>query len=184
LIIKSEARGQRSKANSRRSDPEPLTLALRPTIAGAILLLLLTACGAAPKASNTPAATPAPAGPRVILPSGSIYSLEVARTPEEQAQGLMFRESLPEKTGMLFPFGDKGIHQFWMKNTMIPLDMVWMDGDGKVLFVSADTPPCKADPCPSYGPDTPAASVLEIAGGKAAREKIGVGSVLQLKDVR
>jgi uncharacterized membrane protein (UPF0127 family) len=146
--------------------------------------LLAAACGAAPKASNTSAATPALAGPRVVLPSGSTYSLEVVRTPEEQAQGLMFRESLPEKTGMLFPFTDKGVHHFWMKNTMIPLDMVWMDADGKVLFVSADTPPCKADPCPSYGPDSPAASVLEIAGGKAAKEKISLGSVLQLKDVK
>ena len=95
----------------------------------------------------------------------------------------MYRESLPEKTGMLFLFDDKGGHRFWMKNTMIPLDMVWMDPEGKVLFVSADTPPCKADPCPSYGPESPAAMVLEIAGGKAAKEKVAVGSVLQFKDV-
>ena len=85
------------------------------------------------------------------------------RTPEEQAQGLMFRESLTENTGMLFPFPDKGVHRFWMKNTMIPLDMIWMDADGKVIFVSADTPPCKADPCPSYGPDSPAASARSIS---------------------
>jgi uncharacterized protein len=119
----------------------------------------------------------------VILPSGSTYTLEVARTPEEQAQGLMFRESLPEKTGMLFPFGDKRIHQFWMKNTMIPLDMVWMDADGRVLFVSADTPPCKADPCPSYGPDAPAASVLEIAGGMAKKERVTIGSLITFLNV-
>jgi uncharacterized membrane protein (UPF0127 family) len=85
---------------------------------------------------------------------------------------------------MLFPFPDWGIHRFWMKNTMIPLDMIWMDPEGRVLFISADTPPCKADPCPSYGPETPAASVLEIAGGKAAKEKIVVGSVLRFKDVK
>jgi hypothetical protein len=147
------------------------------------LLLAAAACGAAPKPAKQEA-TPASAGPRVVLPSGAVYRLELAHTPEEQAQGLMFRESLPEKTGMLFLFGDKGVHRFWMKNTMIPLDMVWMDAEGKVLFVSADTPPCKADPCPSYGPESPAASVLEVAGGKAAKEKIVVGSVLQLKDVK
>jgi uncharacterized membrane protein (UPF0127 family) len=140
------------------------------------------ACGAAPK--PVAQTTPAPAGPRVVLPSGSTYSLEVVRTPEEQAQGLMFRESLSEKTGMLFPFTDNGVHRFWMKNTMIPLDMVWMDAQGRVLFVSADTPPCKADPCPSYGPIVPAASVLEIAGGMAAKEKISVGAVLQFKEVK
>jgi hypothetical protein len=117
------------------------------------------------------------------MPSGAVYTVEVARTPEEQAQGLMFRESLPERSGMIFLFSDKESHQFWMKNTMIPLDMVWMDGGGKVLFISAQTPPCKADPCPSYGPNSPAAMVLEIAGGKAAREKVVVGSVLAFKDV-
>ena len=142
-------------------------------------LLVAAACGAAPK----PPKAADSLQPRVVLPSGAVYRLELARTPEEQGQGLMFRESLPEKTGMLFLFGDKGVHRFWMKNTMIPLDMVWMDAEGKVLFVSADTPPCKADPCPNYGPESPAASVLEVAGGKAAREKIVVGSVLQLKDV-
>jgi len=118
------------------------------------------------------------------MPSGAVYKLEVARTPEEQAQGLMFRESLPERGGMIFLFNDKSSHRFWMKNTMIPLDMIWMDPDGKVLFVSADTPPCKADPCPSYGPETSVASVLEIAGGKAAMEKVVVGSVIQFHDVK
>ena len=144
------------------------------------LLLVAAACGATPKppkAADTPQ-------PRVVLPSSAVYRLELARTPEEQGQGLMFRESLPEKTGMLFLFEDSGVHRFWMKNTMIPLDMVWMDTEGKVLFVSADTPPCKADPCPSYGPESPAASVLEVAGGRAAKEKIVVGSTLQFKDVK
>jgi uncharacterized membrane protein (UPF0127 family) len=156
----------------------------RRSALAAVLLVLAAACGASPKASITPAATPAPAGPRVVLPSGSTYTLEVVRTPEEQAQGLMFRESLAEKTGMLFPFGDKAVHRFWMKNTMIPLDMIWMDSDGRVIFVSADTPPCRADPCPSYGPDSAAASVLEIAGGKAEKERIGLGSVLRFQDVK
>ena len=147
------------------------------------LLIAAVSCGAGPTPSK-PAATPSPTGPRAILPSGSTYRLELAHTPEEQAQGLMFRESLPEKTGMLFLFGDGNVHRFWMKNTMIPLDMVWMDADGRVLFISADTPPCKADPCPSYGPESPAAMVLEIAGGKAAKEKVAVGSVLRFEDVK
>ncbi|MCA1611782.1 MAG: DUF192 domain-containing protein [Acidobacteria bacterium] len=130
-------------------------------------------------ASNTPA-QPAASGPRVEMPSGSIYRLELANTPEEQAQGLMYRESLPDKTGMLFRFSDAGVHKFWMKNTMIPLDIIWLDRDGGVLFVSAGTPPCKADPCANYGPDTAAASVLEIAGGMAAREKVTVGSRVKI----
>ena len=122
-------------------------------------------------------------GPRVILPSGAVYRVEIARTPEEQAQGLMFRESLPPESGMLFLFSDDAPHKFWMKNTMIPLDMIWMDGTGRVVFVSANTPPCKADPCPSYGPDVPAPTVLEIAGGLAKKEKVAVGSVIRFEDL-
>jgi uncharacterized protein len=122
-------------------------------------------------------------GPRVVLPSGAVYRVELARTPEEQAQGLMYRESLPERTGMLFLFQDAAPHRFWMKNTMIPLDMIWLDESGRVLYVSANTPPCRADPCPSYGPEFPVATVLEIAGGLAEKEKVTVGSRITLADV-
>ncbi len=150
-------------------------------------VLAMAACGNAgpsPRAATPSVAREARSGPRVEMPSGAIYVLELARTPEEQAQGLMFRESLPERSGMLFPFADASVHKFWMKNTMIPLDMIWLDGAGRVLFISANTPPCKADPCPSYGPDTAAASVLEIAGGKAEREKVTVGATLRFSGVK
>jgi len=147
-------------------------------------LVFLAACGAAPSASPTPAAAPTPAaGPRVIMPSGAVYTVEVARTPEDQAQGLMYRESLPPRAGMIFLFTDGGAHNFWMKNTMIPLDIIWIDAGGKVVFVSADTPPCKSDPCPNYGPKTPAPTVLEIAGGMAAKEGIVAGATIQVADV-
>jgi uncharacterized protein len=140
------------------------------------------ACGAAPKSTPVPTPAPAVTGPRVVLPSGAVYRIEVARTPAAHAQGLMFREGLPPNSGMLFLFPEKTVHKFWMKNTMIPLDMIWMDDQGKVLFLSADTPPCVADPCPNYGPDIPAASVLEIAGGMAKKEKVEVGSVIRFVD--
>ncbi len=143
-------------------------------------LVLLAACGAAPSGSPTPAASPA-AGPRVVMPSGAVYRVEVARTPEEQAQGLMYRESLPPRAGMIFLFTDGGAHNFWMKNTMIPLDILWIDAQGKVIFVSANTPPCKSDPCPSYGPKKPAPTVLELAGGMAAKEGIREGSELKVE---
>jgi uncharacterized membrane protein (UPF0127 family) len=167
------------------------------TVLAAVLGLL--GCGAASKSPQpAPSATRSPAapattpsssaaktsGPRVRMPSGAEYSLELALTPEDQAQGLMFRESLAERHGMLFVFPETAPHHFWMKNTMIPLDMIWLDASGKVLFVSADTPPCKADPCPTYGPDGPAQSVLEIAGGKAKAEGVAVGTTLGLIDVK
>ncbi len=158
---------------------------MRSRLVGPIVLALSTACGGTPQAPAAPAPTAAPArGPTVVLPSGAVYSVEVARTPEEQTQGLMFRESLPEKSGMIFLFADAAPHQFWMKNTMISLDIVWLDGSGRVLFVSANTPPCRADPCPTYGPEVPAVDVLEIAGGKAAKEKVTVGSTIRFVDVR
>jgi uncharacterized protein len=145
------------------------------------LIVVAAACGAAPKSSATP--TPVPRGPRVILPSGAVYRVELARTPEEQAQGLMFRESLPSRSGMLFLFSDQDVHKFWMKNTMIPLDMIWIDGRGSVLFISSDTPPCKTDPCPTFGPDSSAVAVLEIAGGMAKKEKVELGSVIKFLEV-
>ena len=162
------------------------------------LVVLLAAsvtlsCGAAPgngggsgPATSTPPPANAPApssGPRITMPSGAVYRVELALTPEDQAQGLMYRENLPPLSGMLFVFDAPAPHHFWMKNTMIPLDMIWIDESGKVIYVSADTPPCKADPCPTYGPDSPAKQVLEIAGGKAKEEKVGVGSVLKIEGV-
>ena len=147
----------------------------------AAIILLSVSCGAAPK-SSTP--TPAPAGPSVVLPSGSRYRVELARTSEEQAQGLMFREALPPNAGMLFLFPEPGTHKFWMKNTMIPLDIIWMDSTGKVVFVSPNTPQCRADPCPNYGPDQSALNVLEIAGGMAKQEKVEVGSLIRVEGLK
>ena len=147
--------------------------------------VLASACGASPGSSVPPAATPtaAAAGPAAVLPSGARYSLELALTPEDQAQGLMYRENLPDRTGMLFVFPEDAPHHFWMKNTMIPLDMIWMDASGRVVYVSANTPPCKADPCPNYGPDGKVRLVLEIAGGMAAKEGVAVGSTIRLERI-
>lgn len=152
-------------------------------------LSLTVACGVlgcqggAPSPAGAAPTPTRPAGARVELPSGAIYGVELARSNEEMAQGLMYRESLPDRTGMLFLFPDDDSHKFWMKNTLIPLDIIWLDASGRVLFVSANTPPCKADPCPSYGPDLAIASVLEIAGGLAEKEKVTVGSTIQLMDI-
>jgi len=164
-------------------------------VRGSALLLAASvtlSCGAAPGSgggSGPASSTPPPSanasgpGPTVSMPSGAVYRVELALTPEDQAQGLMYRENLPPLSGMLFVFDAPAPHHFWMKNTMIPLDMIWMDQAGKVIFVSADTPPCKADPCPTYGPDSPAKQVLEIAGGKAKDEKVSVGSTLKIQGV-
>lgn len=142
---------------------------------------MIVSCGAAPKAAS-PTPTPV-SGPRVEMPSGAVYAVEVSTAPEETAQGLMYREGLAPRTGMIFLFSDDGVHNFWMKNTMIPLDIIWMDAGGRILFVSENTPPCRSDPCPNYGPGVPAPIVLEIAGGLAATEGVRVGSTLKLHDI-
>jgi len=143
--------------------------------------VLASACGASPGSSAPQASTPAPSGPRAVLPSGAVYALELALTPEDQAQGLMYRENLPASTGMLFVFPEPAPHHFYMKNTMIPLDIIWLDEAGRVIDVSADTPPCKADPCPTYGPDGNVRMVLELAGGMAKKEGVAVGSMIKLE---
>jgi uncharacterized membrane protein (UPF0127 family) len=149
--------------------------------AAALTALLAVSCGAGSAATPTP--VPTPSGPHVVMPSGAIYEVELARTPEEQARGLMFRESLRDHAGMIFLFSQEPAipHHFWMKNTMIPLDMIWIEANGKVAFISANTPPCKADPCPMYGPDTPIPIVLEIAAGMAAKEGVTVGSEIRVR---
>ncbi len=92
--------------------------------------------------------------------------LEVARTPQEQAIGLMFRESLQRDRGMLFPFESARIARFWMKNVSIPLDMVFLKGD-RVVDIAINVPPCKTESCPVYGPDLLVDRVLELPGGKS-----------------
>ncbi len=104
--------------------------------------------------------------------NGMCFKVELAATPEERTRGLMFRNSLAADAGMLFVFEQEGIYPFWMKNTKIPLDMIWIDKDKKVVFVAKNVQPCDVDQCPNIIPDGTAMYVLEINAGLA--EKIGV----------
>lgn len=93
------------------------------------------------------------------------FELEIAQTPSERAKGLMFRESLDTNKGMLFVYKQEGIYPFWMKNTLIPLDIVWINQNQEVVYINTNTQPCISDPCPSYNPNTNALFVLEINAG-------------------
>ncbi|MBD3365815.1 hypothetical protein GF360_00525 [candidate division WWE3 bacterium] len=93
------------------------------------------------------------------------YTLEIAKTPAQRAKGLMLRENLDENKGMLFVFPREGRHGFWMYKTRIPLKMIWLDKNWKVVHMEAQVPPCESeDPlkCPSYYPSKPAMYVIEI----------------------
>jgi hypothetical protein len=105
---------------------------------------------------------------RVAFPDGRAFLAEVVITPEARARGLMFRTRLGEREGMVFLFDEPAIHPFWMKNTLIPLDILWLDDQGRVVHLERSVPPCRQDPCPSVVPLKPATWVLEVGAGRAA----------------
>jgi uncharacterized membrane protein (UPF0127 family) len=98
-----------------------------------------------------------------------VFAVEMALTPEEQAKGLMFRRSLPEGQGMLFDFQREQPTSFWMKNTYIPLDMIFIRADGRILRIAENTVPLSEALVPSGGP---VRAVLEVIGGTA--KKLGI----------
>jgi len=109
------------------------------------------------------------------------FEVELAKTDAERNQGLMFKESLDEYKGMLFIFDGEGDYPFWMKNTLIPLDIIWINDNKEVVFISENTQPCKEDPCPSVNPDKNAEYVLEINGNTARKIGLNIGDKLDFK---
>ena len=152
---------------------------------GAAIVMLVLACtkptAPPPPASETAAPAPVVASPRVVFPNGFAVAVEIANTPELRAQGLMYRDHLKPASGMLFFFNENGVYDFWMKNTIIPLDMIWIDEGRKVVHIKSEVPPCRADPCPSYDPAVEARYVLEVAGGEAAKRGFRVGDVVRFE---
>ncbi|AJF59725.1 MAG: DUF192 domain-containing protein [Candidatus Diapherotrites archaeon] len=110
--------------------------------------------------------------PTVCVQGKACIEVETADEAGEQALGLMFRESLPENSGMLFIFPDSSPRSFWMKNTLIPLDIMWIDESKKIAGITENVQPCKADPCPSYPSRKPVKYVLEVNAGFAGRKGI------------
>jgi uncharacterized membrane protein (UPF0127 family) len=106
--------------------------------------------------------------------------VELARTPQEQARGLMFRRSLDTDAGMLFLFDRPEIRRFWMRNCYIPLDMLFLDANRLVVGVEENTIPGDET---GRGPDTPAQYVVEVAGGYARSHGLGLGSRVEFHNV-
>jgi uncharacterized membrane protein (UPF0127 family) len=131
---------------------------------------MLPACSANSSATSTTLER-SPAGleqaPLTIHSGGKQhrFTVEVARSPEEQAQGLMHRQSLAPDRGMIFPMEPPRPASFWMKNTLIPLDMVFIRPDGTISSIIEQTIPLSLEPNIST---EPVGAVLEIAGGRAA----------------
>jgi uncharacterized membrane protein (UPF0127 family) len=142
---------------------------LRRLVTAGLAVALAAVAGA------TPAVIP------LKLPSGKVLQTEVMVSDEDRQMGLMFRPSLPLDRGMLFVFGQPDFYGIWMKNCKFPIDIVWLDGQGKVVYVAEKVPACKADPCPVYQPLQRASYVVEMNAGQARKEKAVVGSRLEFK---
>lgn len=110
------------------------------------------------------------------------FTVELARTEAEQESGLMNRTYIPEKSGMLFIFPKNDLHVFWMKNTLIPLDMLWIDDHYKIVRILT-AQPCISDPCTIYNPEFSASYVLEINAGVAAKYGIQEWDVMKFKNI-
>ena len=97
-------------------------------------------------------------------------------------RGMMFRDSLAEDRGMLFFHGGSGRYAYWMYQTRIPLDIVWLDNNQRIVEMSPNTPPCpskSAKECPSYGGNADATVVLEAAAGSIEKHGLQVGQRLR-----
>lgn len=153
----------------------------------AALLLAVAACS---QGAQEAAASATPAQPQVhsesglpIVPltvrSGSKvhrFSVEVAATPAQQAQGLMFRTVMGPDEGMIFPMNPPRPAAFWMRNTVIPLDIIFVGKDRRILNIAANARPYDETPLPSTGPSS---GVLELIGGRAAELGIKPGDKVE-----
>jgi uncharacterized protein len=118
----------------------------------------------------------------IRTPSDIMILAEIADTPRKRAQGLMYRDHLKKDHGMLFFFSEPQAWTFWMKNTKIALDLIWLDEKKRVTHIERNVPICTKsdDSCPQYRPNSAdAVYVLEISGGTVDGYKIEKGTKLQ-----
>jgi len=113
-------------------------------------------------------------GPSVEI-GGERFSVEIADTQQKQTLGLMYRDEIAQDHGMLFVFSNEAPRSFWMKNTRIPLDILYFDKDLKIVGAALDTQPCRISRCPAYPSTAPAMYVLELNAGTASALGIGLG---------
>lgn len=135
-----------------------------------LLLLLPAGCASAPQGVASS-----------VSLHGQRFSVELATDPPSRQHGLMMRTTLAPDHGMLFVFPQSSAQAFWMKNTLIPLDMLYFDADRRLVSMQLDVPPCKADPCPTYPSDAAALYVLELSAGSARRIGAQLGDELKIE---
>lgn len=111
---------------------------------------------------------------------GATIFVEVAATEAERARGLMNRSFLPPDQGMLFIFQDEDVRNFWMWNTLIPLDMIFVSADKKIMYIRDNVQPCLTNDCPSYGSMYPAKYVVEVNGGFCKQNQVYEGQYIEI----
>ena len=107
-------------------------------------------------------------------------NVEVADTPQKQSQGLMFRENLKWDHGMLFIFDSESVLSFWMKDTLIPLDMIFVDETFRIINIIDNALPCKIEPCPDHSSEKPVKYVLEVNAGFVETNDIEAGDFISI----
>ena len=118
----------------------------------------------------------------ITTSAGSVQvSAEIADEPGEWSRGLSFRSSLAEGAGMLFVFNDERVRSFWMKNTLIPLDMMFISDALTVVHIVEGAVPCEADPCPLFSSSLPVRYALEVNAGFVRVHDIGVGAEVTIE---
>ena len=109
-----------------------------------------------------------------------IVNAEIANTPQKQSQGLMFRENMKWNHGMLFIFDNEDILSFWMKDTLIPLDMIFIDKNFRIINIINNAIPCNMKTCPDYSSEKPAKYVLEVNAGFVKTNDIESGDFISI----
>jgi len=174
----------RKSGSDRRSAGRFRAAAALPAVAALLLAGPLDAASPSPDSFfRRDAALRAFAGVQhaaVTFPAGRVISAEIADTSERVMYGYMYRTEVRDDEGMVFVYPEPGVHSFWMKNTLVPLDIIWLADDFSIIHMEVPAPPCKADPCPSYGPMRVSRYILEARAGTAARERLKPGDRISI----
>lgn len=109
------------------------------------------------------------------------FDIEIVNTSEEREKGLMNRENLDLEKGMLFVFEKEGEYNFWMKNVLISLDIIWIDESKEIVFIKNNAEPCRTELCESFNPDKKAEYVLEVNGGMMEEMGIKIGDEVEFR---
>ena len=109
------------------------------------------------------------------------FLVEIADTYQKREIGLMNKKNMPNDGGMLFMFEKEGVYDFWMKKTLIPLDIIWIDKNYKIIHIQKNAQPCIIKQCETFGPSQKAKYVLEINGGLSKEMGFEAGNKIILK---